>query len=78
MDMIGGDTVSTRGDLHIAVTVIGKIEKGRRLLRSTAKAGDVVFLTGPVGGSAAGLSALLKGEKEDAPFVKYHQEPDAE
>lgn len=75
MDMIGGDTVSTRGDLHIAVTVIGKIEKGRRLLRSTAKAGDVVFLTGPVGGSAAGLSALLKGEKEDAPFVKYHQEP---
>ncbi len=75
MDMIGGDTVSTRGDLHIAVTVIGKIEKGRKLLRSTAKAGDVVFLTGPVGGSAAGLSALLKGKTDDTPFLKYHQEP---
>ena len=28
MDMIGGDTVSTRGDLHIAITVIGKSREG--------------------------------------------------
>ena len=75
MDMIGGDTVSTRGDLHIAITVIGKIEKGRKLLRSHAKVGDVVFLTGPVGGSAAGLSSLLKGEGSDGAYVRYHQEP---
>ncbi|WP_371018931.1 thiamine-phosphate kinase [Pseudalkalibacillus sp. JSM 102089] len=75
IDMIGGDTVSTRSDLHIAITVIGKIEKGRKLLRSNARAGDIVFLTGPVGGSAAGLSSLLKGEGNEAPYVKYHQEP---
>ncbi|MDP4553591.1 thiamine-phosphate kinase [Alkalihalobacillus macyae] len=73
MDMIGGDTVSTRSDLHISVTVIGKIEKGRRLLRSNARPGDVVFLTGPVGGSAAGLSSLLSGETNS--YISYHQEP---
>ncbi|WP_347552649.1 thiamine-phosphate kinase [Pseudalkalibacillus hwajinpoensis] len=75
MDMLGGDTVSTRSDLHISVTVIGKIEKGRKLLRNNARAGDVVFLTGPVGGSAAGLSSLLESRSKDSPYIHYHQEP---
>lgn len=57
--IIGGDTVSTTGPLTISVTITGEVEQGRTLLRSNAKPGDVVFLTGPVGLSAAGLHYLL-------------------
>jgi thiamine-monophosphate kinase len=58
-DLIGGDTVSTEGPLVLTVTVIGKVEEGRHLLRSRAKPDDVVFLTGEIGESAAGLKLLL-------------------
>ncbi|MDN4526380.1 thiamine-phosphate kinase [Fictibacillus fluitans] len=82
MDLIGGDTVSTKGPLVLSVTVMGQVEPGRKLLRSNAKPGDVVFLSGTVGESAGGLSLLLersvKGEftAEEAQLVKAHQLPE--
>ncbi|ADU28642.1 thiamine-phosphate kinase [Evansella cellulosilytica] len=82
MDLIGGDTVSTNDALVISVTVIGKVEKERRLLRSNARCGDVVFVTGELGLSAYGLQALLeKGyenidDDELLPYLQAHQKPD--
>ncbi|MFV8830195.1 thiamine-phosphate kinase [Alkalihalobacterium sp. APHAB7] len=81
MDLIGGDTVSTKDKLVISVTVIGKIEKGRRLLRSQAKPGDLVFVTGNVGSSAAGLHLLFERtrngqfSKEEMDLIQSHQMP---
>ncbi|WP_236035306.1 thiamine-phosphate kinase [Alkalihalobacterium elongatum] len=81
MDLIGGDTVSTKGKLVISVTVLGKIEKGRRLLRSQAKPGDVVFVTGNVGTSAAGLHFLFERSRNgqfsevEKNLIKTHQMP---
>ncbi|WP_270182968.1 thiamine-phosphate kinase [Alkalihalobacillus sp. CinArs1] len=79
MDMIGGDTVSSRDALTISVTAIGKVERERKLLRKNAVAGDVVFLTGAVGGSAAGLSYLLKETELENPntqsYIKANQTP---
>ncbi|MDE5416186.1 thiamine-phosphate kinase [Alkalihalobacterium chitinilyticum] len=81
MDLIGGDTVSTKDKLVISVTVIGKIEKGRRLLRSQAKSGDLVFVTGNVGSSAAGLHLLFEKtrtgsfSKEEMELIQSHQMP---
>lgn len=63
VDLIGGDTVATLDALAISVTAIGKVEKTRRLLRSNAQKGDVIFVTGSLGGSAAGLSLLLEKGK---------------
>jgi len=60
VDLIGGDTVSTHHSLLISVTVIGEVENDKLLLRSNAKAGDIVFVTGTLGDSAAGLELLLK------------------
>ncbi|MBE4906539.1 thiamine-phosphate kinase [Bacillus luteolus] len=60
VDLIGGDTVFSPGPLMVSVTLIGYIEKGKKLLRSNARPGDVVFITGTVGDSAAGLDLLLK------------------
>lgn len=80
MDLIGGDTVSTTDLLTITVTVLGEIEKGRHLLRSNARPGDIVFVTGTVGDSAAGLDLLLRNEEQnftetENDLIKKHQYP---
>ncbi|MCE5300846.1 MAG: thiamine-phosphate kinase [Spirochaetia bacterium] len=59
IDIIGGDTISA-GCLTISITLLGRVEKGRALMRSGAKAGDHVFTTGFLGDSYAGLRVLEK------------------
>lgn len=82
MDLIGGDTVSTSHALTITVTVLGEIENGKHLLRSHAKDGDLVFVTGTLGDSAAGLDLLLHKGKDyqykefEQYLVKRHQYPE--
>src|SRR5690625_6726448 len=57
MDLIGGDTVSGK-ELSISVTVIGYTNAGKASLRSNAREGDVVFVTGTLGDSQAGFHIL--------------------
>jgi thiamine-monophosphate kinase len=54
--VVGGDIVKTDGPLLINVALLGTVERGKALLRSTAQVGDIVFVTGTLGGSAAGLA----------------------
>lgn len=62
--LIGGDT--TGGPVAtVTVTVVGEVEPGTALLRSGAKPGDTLFVTGTLGDSAAGLSLLQAGETDD-------------
>ncbi|MFC4736543.1 thiamine-phosphate kinase [Bacillus daqingensis] len=78
MDLIGGDTISTGNGLVLTVTVIGRVEQDCSLLRSSAKPGDVLFLTGPVGLAAAGLNRLLTHGRSvwgDDPDIQAHQYP---
>lgn len=49
----------TRGPLSITVSVKGSVPAGRALLRSGAKAGDGVYVTGTLGDAALALSHLL-------------------
>lgn len=58
--IVGGDTTSCPRDMTVTVTAIGQVEEGKAVLRSGARTGDAVFLTGPLGLSAAGLKLLLK------------------
>jgi thiamine-monophosphate kinase len=62
--IIGGDTVATPDALHLSVTALGEVERGQALLRSSAKPGHLVFVTGRLGGSAAGLHALLEARDQ--------------
>jgi len=63
---VGGDVVRSTGPIMIAVTVMG--ERGRSLLlRSGARAGDGIYVTGPLGGSAAGRALLTDGYSVRAP-----------
>ncbi|HEU5139505.1 MAG TPA: thiamine-phosphate kinase [Bacillales bacterium] len=81
IDLIGGDTVSAKEGFVMTVTVLGRVEKERHLLRSGAQPGDQVFVTGPLGDSAAGLALLLEHGRDyrfnmkQQPLVLAHQRP---
>ena len=73
--LVGGDT--TQGDAVVAtVHVTGEVEKDGALLRSGAKAGDTVYVTGTVGDAAAGL-ALLQSDLADDELVQRFLRPQA-
>lgn len=54
--LVGGDT--TCGPLSICLTALGIIEPGRQLLRSGAQPGDLIVVSGTVGGAARILDLL--------------------
>jgi thiamine-monophosphate kinase len=58
--VVGGDTVRNRPGIIIAVTVVGFVRRGTALLRSGAKVGDAIFVTGTLGDSAIGLRLLTQ------------------
>jgi len=52
--IVGGETTTNPGGIFISVALLGTVNRGRLILRSTAKAGDAVFVTGELGGSSTG------------------------
>lgn len=57
MDLIGGDTVAGK-ELSLSITVIGYTPKGKARYRHDASDRDIVFVTGTLGDSQAGLHIL--------------------
>jgi thiamine-monophosphate kinase len=58
VDLIGGDTTSSNSGLIISVTAIGEVEEGKAVCRNTAKEGDLLVVTGDLGGAYMGLQLL--------------------
>lgn len=58
VELIGGDVSKTPDKIVIDSTVIGEVEKSKAILRSGAKIGDFIFVTGELGGASAGLNSL--------------------
>ena len=56
VDVIGGDT--TRGPRNFCVTILGEVPAGQALLRSGARPGDQVWVSGKPGRAALGLAHL--------------------
>ncbi len=54
--LVGGDTTS--GPLSVSLTALGVIEPGRQLLRSGAHPGDLIVVSGTLGGAARILDLL--------------------
>ncbi len=52
--LVGGDTNAWDGPLVVCVTVLGEASEAGPALRSSARPGDVVLVTGPLGGSLLG------------------------
>ncbi len=72
--LIGGDTTASKGDFTINITAIGqsKLEYIKR--RSDAKVGDIIAVTGELGGSGMGLRDILNGQF-DTPSAQLHKGP---
>lgn len=56
----GGDTSSSRSGLVITISMTGETAKERLTMRSGAKPGDLICVTGTLGGAAAGLKMLMR------------------
>ena len=56
-ELVGGDT--TQGPLNICITVFGEVPPGQALLRSGARAGNDIWVSGSLGDARLALEALL-------------------
>jgi len=61
----GGDTTSTKGPLSIVVTAFGTVPSGQALKRSSARAGDDIWVSGTIGDALVGLKKI----KENQPLT---------
>ncbi|HVY33220.1 MAG TPA: thiamine-phosphate kinase [Caulobacteraceae bacterium] len=57
--LLGGDTTSTPGPLTASVTILGRTPQGGMVLRSGARVGDLVLVSGCIGDGWLGLQAAL-------------------
>ena len=63
VDLVGGDTTSSQKGLIISVTAIGEVAPGQFVKRSTAKPGDLLCVSGDLGGAYIGLLFLEREKK---------------
>jgi thiamine-monophosphate kinase len=79
VNLLGGDTTRSKEDLVINVAVTGYVPREEVLFRHTAHPGDLLAVTGPLGGSGAGLEILLQdpdiSREVREPLVRAHLEP---
>lgn len=74
ISLVGGDV--TRGQLAIGVTVHGEVPPGEALRRSGARPGDLLAVTGTLGGAHGGLEAWQAGERDLAhPLLRAYLLP---
>jgi len=59
--LIGGDTIRTRDGLTLSLTAFGEVPEGEALRRSTARAGDDIYVSGTIGDAALGLRVAQGG-----------------
>jgi thiamine-monophosphate kinase len=57
--LAGGDTATAPGEHILAdIVLLGSVAAGKAMLRSTAKLGDLIYVTGSLGGAAAELKQI--------------------
>ena len=61
--LAGGDVSETKAGIVVDSIVIGEVASGPAIMRSGAQAGDQIFVTGKLGGAAAGLKLIQMGAR---------------
>jgi thiamine-monophosphate kinase len=70
VSLVGGDTTGGEQTV-VSVQLEGDIDPGQAMLRSGARAGDTIYVTGTVGDAAAGLVLMQKGAPDDYLSQRY-------
>jgi thiamine-monophosphate kinase len=77
VDLIGGDISRSPDKFVIDSIACGEVRKGHAVLRSGAKAGDAIFISGSLGGAAGGLKVLERRDRRSdvAGLIDRHLRP---
>jgi thiamine-monophosphate kinase len=75
VDLVGGDTTSSQKGMIISITAIGEVSPDMFVKRSTAKKGDLLCVSGFLGGAFLGLTIL---EREKKIYAETGSQPDLE
>lgn len=73
--IVGGNITRTTGPLVVDVAATGRVRPRRVLRRDTARAGDALWVTGTIGGAAAGLEMLTAGSADDLACIARYTAP---
>lgn len=70
--VVGGETTTNPGGILISVSLVGFVPRGKAVLRSGAKIGDAIFVTGELGGSLAGKHLDFEPRLAEARWLAEH------
>jgi thiamine-monophosphate kinase len=70
--IVGGETTTNPERMLISLSLLGFVPRGRAVLRSGAKVGDAIFVTGELGGSLAGRHLKFEPRLAEARWLAEH------
>lgn len=76
--LAGGDTAQSPGGVLADIVVVGRVPRGTAVLRSGARSGDRIFVSGELGGSAAAVKKMIAEDRKVSvrAFPRhFHPEP---
>src|SRR5688572_8051790 len=76
ISIVGGNIARSSGPLIVDVTVTGSVHSRRVLTRAGARAGDDLYVTGALGGAAAGLRMLRANAGSAGSAVERYRRPE--
>lgn len=75
--IVGGETTTNPERVLISIALLGTVEQGGAVLRSGAKAGDAIFVSGELGGSLHGRHLDFEPRLPEARWLVKHFHPHA-
>jgi thiamine-monophosphate kinase len=70
--IVGGETTTNPGRILISIALLGTVPRGKQILRSGAKTGDAIFVTGELGGSLSEKHLDFEPRLGEARWLSEH------
>ena len=71
--LAGGDTAQSPNGILADIILVGSVPRGKAVLRSGARAGDLIYVSGELGGSAAAVERMSRDPKRKLNPREYPQ-----